>query len=366
MRFVTMFPETKNIHLTKDVGMIPFIMYKKFGYDSTIVCYKNGKYDYLRDEVKGLKINFIKKYTGKSIIDGAIYLLGNAKKIDVLHLFHLGKREIVWINLYKILNKNGKVYLKFDADYKIKKAINPSMNTLKSKIKNITLRKCKLTSVETLNIYKFLREEWKINVEHIPNGFYDYGKKEIVQYTNKDNIILTVGRIGSYQKATEILLEGFRLASSGLNNWRLRIVGPIEESFKDYMNKFITKNPNLKEKIEFTGAIYNRKKLEEEYRKAKIFCLTSRYEGFPLVFLEAIKHGCYIISSDFDAAYDITNNEKYGDVFTIDDVNELSICLTKDCNQEQKLRENCYKIQEYNYEEFYWPIICEKIHHLIN
>lgn len=366
MRFVTMFPETKNVHLTKDVGMIPFIMYKKFGYDSAIVCYKNGEYNYLENEVNGLKIDFMKKHTGKTIIDGVIYLLRNAKKIDVLHLFHFGKREIVWISLYKILNKNGKVYLKLDADYKIKEAINPSHNRLKSKIKNITLKKCKLISVETLNIYNFLKENWKINVKYIPNGFYDYGEKEIVSYNGKENIILTVGRIGSYQKATEILLEGFKLASNKLENWKLRVVGPIEEAFQNYIDIFIKKNPDLKEKIEFTGAIYDRIKLEEEYRKAKIFCLTSRYEGFPLVFLEAIKHGCYVISSNFDAAYDITNNKKHGNIFAIDDVKDLSKCLIEDCNEEQKLRENCYKIQEYNYEEFYWPKICAKIHYLLN
>ena len=74
MRFVTMYPETENVHLIKDVGMIPFIMHKKFAYDSTIVCYKNEDYSYLENEVKGLKLDFIKKYTGKSIIDGAIYL----------------------------------------------------------------------------------------------------------------------------------------------------------------------------------------------------------------------------------------------------------------------------------------------------
>jgi hypothetical protein len=61
MTFVTLFPGATNIHLTKDVGMIPFIMHKYYGYDSTLVCYKNDEYDYLETEVKGLKIDFLEK-----------------------------------------------------------------------------------------------------------------------------------------------------------------------------------------------------------------------------------------------------------------------------------------------------------------
>ena len=41
MNFVTLFLPTENFHLTKDVGMIPYIMYKYYGYNSTIVSYDN-------------------------------------------------------------------------------------------------------------------------------------------------------------------------------------------------------------------------------------------------------------------------------------------------------------------------------------
>lgn len=32
--FATFFPGCLNVHLTKDVGMIPYVLYRDFGYDS--------------------------------------------------------------------------------------------------------------------------------------------------------------------------------------------------------------------------------------------------------------------------------------------------------------------------------------------
>ena len=35
--FVTIFEKLQNVHLTKDVGQIPYFMYKKSGYKSILV-----------------------------------------------------------------------------------------------------------------------------------------------------------------------------------------------------------------------------------------------------------------------------------------------------------------------------------------
>ena len=307
MRFVTIFPEAENIHLIKDVGMIPYIMNKKYDFKSKIVCYKNGSYPYKKNEFKDIDLEFIKKITGNKLIDQIIYLIKNSKKIDILNLIHLTQINLILINIYKLINKKGKVYLKMDANINIKNTVNPSLNTIKGIIKRKSIEKCELISVETKELHKYLLENWKINVEYVPNGFYDFESIDDNKREIKENIILTVGRIGAYEKANEVLLEAFKLANSKLEDWKLRVVGPIEEEFKEYINNFLCENPTLKDKITFLGPIYDLEKLELEYKRAKVFCLTSRSEGFPLVFLEAIKNGCYIITSNILAAYDITN-----------------------------------------------------------
>ncbi len=40
--FVTIFPRSENVHLTKDVGAIPYTFHRHLGYDSTVVSDDNS------------------------------------------------------------------------------------------------------------------------------------------------------------------------------------------------------------------------------------------------------------------------------------------------------------------------------------
>ena len=58
--FVTIFTDTENFHLVKDVGQLPYFMFKTQGYDAELISYKkNEEYPNLNNEVKGLKMKFI-------------------------------------------------------------------------------------------------------------------------------------------------------------------------------------------------------------------------------------------------------------------------------------------------------------------
>lgn len=351
--------------MTKDVGMIPYILHKYYSYNSTMLCYKNDEdYPYLEKEVKGLKIDFIKPYTKKSTYDALIYLIKNSRKIDVLQLFHLARRNFLWIAVYLLLNPKGKVYIKLDANLTILN-YKLSSDTILERIKIKLLKKCKLISVETYDLYNYLNDNWPVKVEYIPNGFYECEEKQTVHYDEKENVICTVGRIGTYEKASEILLKGFREAAEYIPGWKLKVIGPIEKEFQIYIDNFFAENPSLKERIIFTGNIIDKEVLNKEYINSKIFCLTSRTEGFPLVYLEAIKNGCYIITSNVTSAKDITMDRKYGDIFEVDNYKELASILIKTCNNEQKLNELCEPIQKFAYEKFNWVSICEKINNYL-
>ena len=81
---------------------------------------------------------------------------------------------------------------------------------------------------------------------------------------------------------------------------------------KKYIYNYFLQNPNLKDKIDFTGNISDKKILSEYYNKAKIFFFTSRYESFGLSLMEAAFYGDYIISTETGCAKDITDNGKLG------------------------------------------------------
>ncbi|PAB60661.1 glycosyltransferase [Anaeromicrobium sediminis] len=370
IRFVVLSPECANHYLIKDYGMIPYVMHKYFGYDSRIAAYKGENLPYLYKEVKGLKIDYIGKYADGSNfwhdtnINGYSYLAQNAKKIDILQIYWLIPRTFNWIKIYKYINPKGKVYLKLDENVRIK---NKNFDKIFNKTNINILNQCDLISVETKELYEYINKNWSLKVAYIPNGFfaYDYENRMDVKYEEKENIICTVGRIGNNLKATEILMEAFKIASTHIPNWTLKIIGSIEKGFETYIENFFKESPNLKDKIIFTGKIIDRERLKKEYDKSKIFCLTSRSESFCIALAEAISSGCYIISSNIVSANDITDNQKYGDIFEIDNIEQLSQLLIHACHNETKLKRVCNEVQNYAYEKFSWVKICAKIDKLL-
>ena len=79
--------DIENVHLTKDVGLIPYGMSKYYGYNSYCVTYNNPPYSNLKN-VPGLKIWAVKKITGDFDFDAFLFLMKHAKDIDVLNVYH--------------------------------------------------------------------------------------------------------------------------------------------------------------------------------------------------------------------------------------------------------------------------------------
>jgi len=171
-------------------------------------------------------------------------------------------------------------------------------------------------------------------LRYFPNGFYNPKNIKIVaESSKKENTIITVGRIGADQKNNMELMIAFAKASDALKNWKLKLIGDIEPEFQPIINDFITAFPDLKERIIFTGAITDKVELYNEYAKAKIFALTSLSEGgTPNVYAEALFHGCMFITSDIDAADDITNCGELGMKYKRGDIDELTRSLIKLCS----------------------------------
>jgi glycosyltransferase involved in cell wall biosynthesis len=323
---VTIFEKAENIHLIKDVGQIPYLMYKYFDYDSTLIAYKNrGDYGYLEDEVKDLKMDFIPKIkVGRYSLSILWYLFFNAKKIDVLHLFH--HREKTYLNflMYKWRNPQGKAFLKSDIGLESLKEYDgfvPKKRpkyAIRSWLFGKVLPKLDVVSVESQEGYKLVSTKY---MEHqskflyMPNGINIERMYELCPLKNfeeKENIVLTVGRIGAPEKNNELLLDTCQKLD--LQDWKVVFVGPIEESFRTKIDTFFAKNPHLKEKVIFTGAIYDRAKLYEWYAKSKIFCLTSFAESFGFVLIEAMAYGNVIVTTPVSSANEITNNQQAGDI----------------------------------------------------
>ena len=372
--FVTVFTETENFHLVKDVGQLPYFMYKTEGYDATLISYQNNvEYPFIDQEVNGLKLNFIPN-KGRFLyfeLGVLYYLFNHSKSIAVLNLFHFKKDHILYLLIYKLVNPKGKAYIKLDMDILFFKNYNAFLFS-NYRIKNLILKALtswifKLTdlfSVETdqakdylLNIYPELQNK----LICIPNGVDNlYLDKEIPikAFQEKENIILTVGRIGTEQKNTELLLDALKITD--LKDWKVYILGPIEESFKKYIADFYKEYPQLENKVIFTGNITDRKELFDWYNRSKIFCLSSRYEGFPIAFPEALYFGNYLISSPVSSAEHITSSGKYGTVARAD-AHEFSKAIQNSIEPGFLSSQRYEEIRRFSKDNFTWPGIVKKL-----
>lgn len=356
---MTLFPWCDNTGLLKDVGMIPYFMYKEHRWNSTIACYeeKSG-YPYLASEVKGLKLDFFKKRFGDRI-DACLYLLKRAKSIDILNVYHLIlSKTLLWAIVYKTLNPSGKVYLKLDISYVGIRNHERDLFFKKIVIKKI-LKKIDVISAESIATCAEMEMLYNVKVLYVPNGYLKSKQSVADVRCKKNNTFLTVARLGCESKATDVLLRAFA-ESASYHDWNLRLVGSIEEKFQDFIKGFFCQNPHLQERIEFVGEISDRELLRKEYQAAKVFLLPSRWEGFGIVLVEAIGEGCYILASDaVHSANDITNKGEFGMMSKVDSVSDLSkkiiLCTKMDLPDSNMI----IKFAEDNFE---WKTICEKLY----
>lgn len=360
-RFHCIFPIGQNIHLIKDVGMIPYMLQKEGYYESYISFYeKEENLPYLKNEVKGLNYKSIKKIFKSDDLNIFIFLFSNFRRMDYVMMFHPSFNKIFICFLFKILSFNRlKFYFKLDLDESIFESDvtrKTFVNSIKKKLYNYTA----LFTVETKRITDFLNNGSYYNTKYLTNGFININSS--TSPVKKENILLTVGRIGSYQKNTEVLLDAIK--NINLLDWKVIIIGPIEESFIPMVDEFFLSNPSLKQNVYFLGNISDRAQLEEYYQKSKVFVLTSRYESFGLVLVEALAHGNFLVSSDLLPAQEISSFGKFGELFPIGDSQKLSSILKSIIDEKMNLpsKESTIAYAEENYN---WSVLVKRLYELL-
>ncbi|MCO8070184.1 glycosyltransferase family 4 protein [Acinetobacter lwoffii] len=115
----------------------------------------------------------------------------------------------------------------------------------------------------------------------------------IQSYTKEKNtkIVLAVGRL-THVKGFDMLLQAWTHVHQFLPEWHLKIVGEGED--REKLSNFILNN-NLTSSVELVG---NTNNIKDYYEQAEILCLSSHFEGFPMVLLEAQAFGLPIVAFD--------------------------------------------------------------------
>ena len=103
--------------------------------------------------------------------------------------------------------------------------------------------------------------------------------------------VLAIGRL-TYQKGFDLLIQAWHLVHQKLPEWKLVIIGSGEDE------------PMLRgiiQELALDGSVVIKpptNQIEEEYLNSSMFVLSSRYEGFGLVLIEAMSYGLPCVSFD--------------------------------------------------------------------
>lgn len=127
---------------------------------------------------------------------------------------------------------------------------------------------------------------------------------------------LAVGRLSHKHKGFDLLIQAFAIFSKNNQEWNLDIVGDGPE--KNNLQQLIADN-HLEGRIQLHPFTKN---IQDYYSSASIYVLSSRWEGMPLVLVEAMSHGLPVIASDLPTCQEVLGN--FGLYFKNGDTKELS------------------------------------------
>jgi glycosyltransferase involved in cell wall biosynthesis len=130
----------------------------------------------------------------------------------------------------------------------------------------------------------------RAHITCIPNPS-PFSVQEVLPAADEEKVVLSVGRL-VHIKGYDLLLDAWAIVVPKAPEWKLRILGdgPEKEQLCAQAREL-----GVEHSVEFVGTTPG---VEEHYHKAAIFCLSSRFEGFPMVLLEALSYGLPVVSFD--------------------------------------------------------------------
>jgi glycosyltransferase involved in cell wall biosynthesis len=133
--------------------------------------------------------------------------------------------------------------------------------------------------------------------------------------------VLAVGRY-RVQKGFDLLIEGFASQQQFHGEWELVILG--EGSERSRLEALI-RDRGLEHRVTLAGVAGN---VSDWYASADLFVLSSRFEGFPNVLLEAMAHGLPVIAFDcMTGPRELLEGGQHGILVPAEDVAALSSAM---------------------------------------
>lgn len=185
------------------------------------------------------------------------------------------------------------------------------------------------------------------NITVIPNAAMHVGEKYADVSAKR---VIAVGRL-DYQKGFDRLIKAWKVIqlSGRFKEWKLDIFGQGE--WKDMLNRMIQEYD-----IADTAYIHRpTKEIGNEYARSSMLVMSSNYEGFPMVMIEAMACGLPVVSYDFKCGpKDIIDNGRNGLLVREGDIDGLANAMMELMSDEtlrQRMSVNAKKVVDTYSEE---------------
>ena len=190
-----------------------------------------------------------------------------------------------------------------------------------------------LTQADKDYLINKMGESFAQNTYVLPNPLAFLPVKEV---GTKKKIILAAGRLDAWHvKGFDLLIKAWGRIAKKYDEWSLDIAGDGNPSTLFS----IAKKEGVESQVRFLGFV-NMKKC---YEDASIFVLSSRYEGFGMVLIEAMSQGCACVSCDYKGRQrEIIQNDTQGVVCPVDDVVSLADAIER-LILDEPYRKTCQK-----------------------
>ena len=344
-------------------------IFSNVGHNVVIICYTDREIDYVNNSVPVISINTeneLKKIIRKQKINILINQEGYCRKFTKLILNNRRPDTFVINNLH--INP-----LNFHDNYK--QFIGLFLKNNKLALLNKTLVQKTLLFyhivkqrydfsyiLKNTNAFVMLSSRFKPELYFLVPQSKKYAQKihgignpfvrpnVNLAAVEKENIILFVGRLNILQKRVDLLLEIWKKLHKTLPDWKFWVVGEGEDQV--FMENYCKEN-NLN-RVTFFG----KDNPNEYYKKAKIFHMTSAFEGFGNVLVEAQSYGCVpILFNSYAAAQDIVTHNENGMLvapFNSDEYVNATTTLINNPGKLSQMALNGYEnVNRFSYDETY-------------
>jgi glycosyltransferase involved in cell wall biosynthesis len=145
-----------------------------------------------------------------------------------------------------------------------------------------------------------------------------------------NKIVLAVGRLVA-AKGFDVLLRAWSEVVLQAPGWRLMIVGEGEER---PALEALREQLDLHDCVTLPGVYPD---VTRAYEQASIFCLSSRYEGFGLVLIEAMSFGLPIVSTDCETGpRELLQDGRDAAIVPVDEPKALAQAITRIINHPEE------------------------------